>query len=410
MDAEILTEVPQSMKRLIRLIARGFYSTEHALVIDMLVRNPCMKEDDMLELLKFDRKQLRAVINTLKCEKFIQGRMRVDTDTEGKTTRHNYYFINYIMFVNVVKYKLDHVRRKIEMEERDNTSRASFRCDDCQKSYTDLEVDQLFDLTTQTFRCTICDNEVVEDESAIQKKDARTLLAKFNEQIQPLIELLQECEDVRLAPELLEPEPTDIRSLNRPKNTKSNQDKDKWSGDATKYSSSFNKVDIEIDVSVYDEKKTSDKDKPKEQPIWMSQSTVEGIPMETNNEISTKNISDSDNIQTNKPYISNEIETLLMIHEKKSNQSIPSIPAGPQTEDSDSSDSEVESSMSFIQQPSQVDDIMESDGEEEVVMVTVSGNKIPLSDVSDEMVSRMTLEEKSKYIQLCREIHQHMYE
>ena len=152
MEQEVLTEVPQSMKRLVRLVTRGFYSIEHALVIDMLVRNPCMKEDDMLELLKFDRKQLRAITNTLKNEKFIKVRMRVETDTEGKTTRHNFYFISYIMFVNVVKYKLDHVRRKIEMEERDNTSRASFRCDPCQKTFTDLEADQLFDMMSQTWR------------------------------------------------------------------------------------------------------------------------------------------------------------------------------------------------------------------------------------------------------------------
>lgn len=56
---------------------------------------------------------------------------------------------------------------------------------------------------------------MIEDESAINKADARTLLAKFNEQIQPLYELLRECEDVKLAPELMEPEPTDIRSSQR---------------------------------------------------------------------------------------------------------------------------------------------------------------------------------------------------
>ena len=69
-------------------------------------------------------------------------------------------------------------------------------------------------LISKTFvfsRCFICQSEVQEDESAIQKKDARTLLARFNEQIQPIYELLQECEDVKLAPELLEPEPTDIK-------------------------------------------------------------------------------------------------------------------------------------------------------------------------------------------------------
>jgi transcription initiation factor TFIIE subunit alpha len=62
-----------------------------------------MKEDDIIELLKFDRKQLRAYVNTLKNEKFLKVRMRVETDSDGKMTRHNYYFINYLMFVNVVK-------------------------------------------------------------------------------------------------------------------------------------------------------------------------------------------------------------------------------------------------------------------------------------------------------------------
>jgi transcription initiation factor TFIIE subunit alpha len=215
MEPEVLTEVPASLKRLIRLVVRGFYSIEHAIVIDLLVRNPCMKEDDIIELLKFDRKQLRAYVNTLKNEKFLKVRMRVETDSEGKMTRHNYYFINYLMFVNVVKYKLDHVRRKIEMEERDNTSRASFKCPSCEKTFTDLEADQLFDMSLQKFICTMCQEEVVEDESAVMKKDARTLLAKFNEQIEPLYVLLRECDGISLSQDLLEPEPTDLKHAAR---------------------------------------------------------------------------------------------------------------------------------------------------------------------------------------------------
>ena len=33
----------------------------------------------------------------------------------------------YKVFVNIVKYKLDHMRKKMETEERDATSRSSFR-------------------------------------------------------------------------------------------------------------------------------------------------------------------------------------------------------------------------------------------------------------------------------------------
>ena len=42
MDEEgYVTEVPTSLKQLARLIARAFYTIEDALIVDMLVRNPC---------------------------------------------------------------------------------------------------------------------------------------------------------------------------------------------------------------------------------------------------------------------------------------------------------------------------------------------------------------------------------
>lgn len=64
-----------------------------------------------------------------------------------------------------------------------------------------------------TFRCTFCETEVEEDESAMPKKDARTLVARFNEQIEPIYALLRETEDINLAYEILEPEPTEIPAL-----------------------------------------------------------------------------------------------------------------------------------------------------------------------------------------------------
>lgn len=41
--SELTYEVPSSLKQLARIVVRGFYTIEDALIIDMLVRNPCMK-------------------------------------------------------------------------------------------------------------------------------------------------------------------------------------------------------------------------------------------------------------------------------------------------------------------------------------------------------------------------------
>ena len=212
-EPDVLTEVPEALKRLVRYVIRGFYSIEHAIIIDMLVHHPCIKEDDLCELIKFERKVLRGLINTLKSDKFVKSKVRIETSTDGKQSHHTYYFINYSSFVNVVKYKLDHIRKKIEMEERESTSRASFKCPSCSKTYTDLEADQLFDFVIQKFICIFCRSEVEEEASSVPRKDARTLMVKFNEQLEPLFALLREVEDVKLAPSILEPEPVDIKHV-----------------------------------------------------------------------------------------------------------------------------------------------------------------------------------------------------
>lgn len=126
-STEVVTEVPDPLKKLMKNVMRAFYTVEETLIMDMLLRNACMKEEDISELLKLDKKQMGISLKRLKNDQFIKTRMKMESDADGKTTKHNYYHIHYTGFVNVVKYKLDHVRRKLEVQERDSTSRASFK-------------------------------------------------------------------------------------------------------------------------------------------------------------------------------------------------------------------------------------------------------------------------------------------
>jgi len=138
-----------------------------------------MKEKDIEDCLKFDLKLLRARMTTLKNDKFVQVRLRMETGADGRAQKVNYYFINYKSLVNVIKYKLDHIRKRMETQERDATNRASFKCSNCGKTFTDLEAGELFDFTTEAFYCTFCKQPVEEDTSATPKKDSRVLLAKY---------------------------------------------------------------------------------------------------------------------------------------------------------------------------------------------------------------------------------------
>lgn len=433
-DPDVVTEVPAALKRLAKYVVRGFYGLEHALALDILIRNPCVKEEDMLELLKFDRKQLRAVLNTLKSDKFIKSRMRVETAPDGKTTRHNYYFINYRLLVNVVKYKLDHMRRRIETDERDSTNRASFKCPNCYKTFTDLEANQLFDLMTGTFRCTFCQTEVEEDESALPKKDARTLLARFNEQIEPIYALLRETEDVNLAYEILEPEPTEIPSLRASQRAQGagcnmNSQKELWANKGPTYEDLYTQqVIINMEEQDVQHKVASDGKPVKERPIWMRESTVRGGF--TDSEELQEGDMDADSYHDrdgkgNPLEANEEVMQTLLIHEKKSTSAAAAaaaaaIPASNASDsESDTSESEDElprpqaMAMAAAAAAFPVVTGAEEDEEfEDEPTVLVAGQPYSYSQVSqcEGLVAQMTAEEKEAYIAMGQRIFQDMYE
>lgn len=416
-EERLVTEVPSSLKQLARLVVRGFYTIEDALIVDMLVRNPCMKEDDICELLKFERKMLRARISTLRNDKFIQVRLKMETGSDGKAQKVNYYFINYKTFVNVVKYKLDLMRKRMETEERDATSRASFKCTNCLKTFTDLEADQLFDMTTGEFRCTYCREVVEEDQSALPKKDSRLLLAKFNEQLEPLYILLREVEGIKLAPEILEPEPVDIntiKGIDTRKPSSLRAPGEQWSGEATR-SSGFMVEDTRVDVTIGDEAADDNAaNRRKERPIWMMESTIinsDSQPdvVNTQENILDKAAATATNATTTNNKQGEDIMSVLLAHEKKGGtNSTAAIKSVLPQESSDSSDNEEVAEMQAIDTGDV--ETMDSEDDDLVPTVTVAGKTVAIADVNDTLIAEMTPVEKEAYIQAYQEYYSHMYD
>ncbi|XP_016959082.1 general transcription factor IIE subunit 1 isoform X1 [Drosophila biarmipes] len=413
-EVRYVTEVPSSLKQLARLVVRGFYSLEDALIIDMLVRNPCMKEDDIGELLRFEKKQLRARITTLRTDKFIQIRLKMETGPDGKAQKVNYYFINYKTFVNVVKYKLDLMRKRMETEERDATSRASFKCSMCSKTFTDLEADQLFDMATLEFRCTFCGSSVEEDSAAMPKKDSRLLLAHFNEQLQPLYDLLREVEGIKLAPEVLEPEPVDIdtiRGLNKPNAVR--PDGLAWSGEATR-NQGFAVEETRVDVTIGGDDTSDNVVERKSRPIWMTESTVitdTDAADGAGDSVQTASGSGHRNRKENE-----DIMSVLLQHEKQPGQKEPHMKGmrmgSSNANSSDSSDDEKDIDNAKIPDVD-FDNYINSDSAEEdddVPTVLVAGRPHPLDQLDDNLIAQMTPQEKENYIHVYQQHYSHIFE
>ncbi|NXH23626.1 T2EA factor, partial [Myiagra hebetior] len=421
-EQNVPSEVPAALKRLAKYIARGFYGVECSLALDVLIRYPCVREDDLLQLLKYERKQLRAVLNTLRADKLVKLRMRVETGPNGKSTRHNCYYINYKVLVDVVKYKLDHVRRKIEADERDSTTRSSFKCPSCSSTYTDLEVNQLFDVFTETFRCTFCNTEVEEDGSAFPKHDARTLLAKFNEQIEPVFVLLRETEDIVLPYDLLEPQPTEIPELSESFDPKlgssvleSCSHPEKWAHRSSSFGLTYTQ-NLTIDVQDSKHKKKRREKATEKQPIWLSQSTVEGAATATNNSAGV-NASEETEVSVKETVTDNEIIKTLLIHESKSSSSTdqaPVVKSKLHGSHSDNGESEEEAKHSRGAGMKVAGSSFEQEEEQETLgpILMVAGQPRSYGEVSEnpDLVSLMTDEEKATYIKVGQEMFQSVFE
>jgi len=437
MQAPLLTEVPSTLKQLARLVVRGFYDIEYSLIVDMLVRFPCLREDDLCDLLKFDKKVLKSKLFTLKTDRFLQVKLKIETSVEdGKAIRMSCYFINYKVFVNIIKYKLDHMRKKMETEERDATSRSSFRCQRCDKQFTDLEADQLFDFVTQEFKCTFCGGTVEEDEAAMPKKDSRLLLAKFNDQMEKLYELLRAVEDIRLAPELLEPDPVDLAAMGvgmdgQPKKGPAGGLGDgKWSGEASR-GGGFGNVEqgINIDFGASGATEVA----KKEMPSWISESTVRTAEDQAEEAAVTSmgpsmglvEAAATDNLEPD-----DEITNLLLRHERQKTgpTNVQGLNDGGDSDsDNRSDDSDADGGLadgverdaallaaSFAggaEEPEEVEVMEEDSGEDDdIPTIRVGQEEFDITDVTHDIIARMTTEETEKYNQLYQDFYKDMYD
>ncbi|NWX82642.1 T2EA factor, partial [Nothoprocta pentlandii] len=424
---QVMPEVPAALKRLAKYLVRGFYGVEYSLALDVLLRYPCVKEDALLQLLQYERKQLRAVLNTLKADKLVKLRVRVETGPNGKSTRHNYYYINYKVLVDVVKYKLDHMRRKIEAEERDSTTRSSFKCPSCSSKYTDLEVNQLFDVFTETFRCTYCNAEVEEDASALPRRDARTLLARFNEQIEPIFLLLRETEDIVLPYDLLEPQPTEIPGLSESFDDKvcssmleCSSRPEKWASRCSSFGNMYTQ-NLVIDVQDSEPKKKRREKVTKEQPVWMSRSTVEGATAATANSAGKIRVHPSEEIEENAKEMGTDTEIIrtLLIHESKSSLgpkhvSLVKGKSKLPTSGCDTSEGEEDAKNAGAPVTEEAGSNLEHEEEQETQdpILMVAGQPRSYSEVNENpaLVSLMTNEEREAYIKVGQEMFQSVFE
>ena len=177
------------------------------------------------------------------------------------------------------------------------------------------------------------------------KKDSRLLLAKFNDQMEKLYELLRAVEDIRLAPEVLEPDPVDLASVGlggadggKGKGPNSgNPDDARWSGEASR-AGGFENLNqgINIDFGAATTKVVE----KKEMPTWISESTVRTAEDQAEETAMGPSMGLVEQEETRPAEPNDEITNLLLRHERQKGAggAVAGLGAGDSDNRSDDSD------------------------------------------------------------------------
>ena len=446
----LLTEVPLEVKELARLVVRGFYPVEEALIVDMLVHYSCVREEDLVELLHFDRMMLKERISTLEKDKFLQVKQRIETDKDGKVVKMNCYYINFKVFLNVVKYKLNLMRNKILTPERDS---ASFNCTSsiCSKTFTYLEVDQLIDPMTEDLKCTSCSSPVEEDMLAGPKQDSCQVLARFNDQMDPLFDLLKKVEGLHLAPGILDPEPKMFPGNIGVMGTRGSGRGPRSPGEkghcVHNRGGGCHTGENQVKITLADEEEEdAGMLKQKEVPIWSSQSTIGRAAREEaasssgagGASVALASVPESDDHYGRDGTMKedDEITSLLLTHEWKLKDSDKcdtdkrdpeskatssakgmefinyAAVASTWTSPMPATTSSISSHLTQQDESTTGSTVMLSSDDDggDIPSVKVGDEEFAVTDINEELIVRMTAGEKDRYTQIFQDFYSRMYD
>ncbi|CAH1994482.1 unnamed protein product [Acanthoscelides obtectus] len=187
-----------------------------------------------------------------------------------------------------------------------------------------------------------------------------------------------------------------------------------WSGESTRRSG-FAVEETRVDIMIGEESNAAVN--RKEQPIWMTESTVvttdggaDGVKEEGLLDAAASADADGGGGLSSK---NDDIMSVLLAHEKRPAGGAGGAVAanairGLAGADSDSSNSEPDEMRTAVD-AGEVE-LMESEDEEDdaVPTVAVGGKTYPITDINDTIIAEMTQAEKEIYVQVFQEYYSHM--
>jgi transcription initiation factor TFIIE subunit alpha len=190
-------------KRLVRMIARAFYSTEEIIIIDALaVYHTALNVDEFKTIFSGTgrgQKEIMKHLATLKEGWLVSAYARQEMKIHSqKQTAVEYWYIDYPRAIDATKYKIVVLQERCAQQDKPTTEKKEFVCPQCNSEWTALEAMDHPDPENRGsgFLCNRC-NHLLDQRAVKTDKDSddNSKLARFNKIMQPFMDLLREIDE-----------------------------------------------------------------------------------------------------------------------------------------------------------------------------------------------------------------------
>lgn len=137
---------------LLRTVARAFYTTEHVLVIDALIRHSTLPDTDLAYVLSMQPKSLRKLCGRLKEDGLLSVQTRAERKTDGsqaffgsaagagkeRVSYKDWYYLNFHRAIDSIKYRMYRLNKHVESLGAPTTEKKDLACPRCKAQYTEL--------------------------------------------------------------------------------------------------------------------------------------------------------------------------------------------------------------------------------------------------------------------------------
>ncbi|EPY50327.1 transcription factor TFIIE alpha subunit [Schizosaccharomyces cryophilus OY26] len=191
-----MSNAPEVVQRLIKMIMRAFYETRHIIFMDAILRHSALTDEQSAILMGIPIKECRFLAGKLREDRLLAIQSRAEVkEGQQRQIQTTYFYIDYCFTIDSIKWRMHQLVKTVEDRMRSDFDSKGYVCPFCQKKYSSLDVLSL--VTPEgTFLCSDCATELKDDEESAEMMSSQKRLGRLMGQVSRIIEALKQVDEI----------------------------------------------------------------------------------------------------------------------------------------------------------------------------------------------------------------------